>query len=103
MCDSPEKEVKAFMEEKNTTNPSEKNESKKQSKKQEKKNEKSSFSETFKDYKAEFQKIIWPNREEVTKKTVTVIITSLLVGVVIFCMDTVYTAGYDVILNLFVK
>lgn len=91
------------MEEKNTTNPSEKNESKKESKKQEKKGDKPGFSETFRDYKAEFQKIIWPNRDEIAKKTVTVIITSLFIGAIIFCMDTIYTAGYDVILSLLVK
>lgn len=95
----PEKEVK-ILEEKNTTNPNEKNESKQQKVSQAKKSEKPSFSETVKDYKAEFKKIIWPNRSEVAKKTVTVIITSLLVGTIIFCMDTVYTAGYNIILSL---
>lgn len=89
------------MEEKNTTNPNGKNELKKQShSKQDKKSDKPSFSDTVKDYKAEFQKIIWPNRSEVAKKTVTVIITSLFVGAVIFCMDSVYTMGYNLILSL---
>ncbi len=87
------------MEEKNTTNPSEKNESKQSSKKS-RKNEKPGFSETLKDYKAEFQKIIWPKRSELGKKTVTVIVTSLLMGVIITCMDTVYTVGYDFLLSL---
>lgn len=90
------------MEEQNTTNPDEKNELKKESKpkKQDKKSEKPSFSDTVKDYKAEFHKIIWPTRSEVSKKTVTVIITSLLIGAIIFCMDTVYTAGMSFIIGL---
>ncbi|MBS4960705.1 MAG: preprotein translocase subunit SecE [Clostridiales bacterium] len=62
-----------------------------------------SFSETVQDYKAEFHKIIWPKRDEVFKKTGTVIITSLIVGAVIFCMDTIYTSGYDLLLSLLTK
>lgn len=88
------------MEEKNTTNPSEKNELKQAKPKQEKKENKASFSDAVADYKAEFKKIIWPKRDELSKKTVTVIITSLLVGVIIFCMDTIYTTGYNFILSL---
>ena len=95
----PEKEVNS-MEEKNTTNPSEKNELKQAKPKQVKQVNKASFSDTIADYKAEFKKIIWPKRDELSKKTVTVIITSLLVGVIIFCMDTIYTTGYNFILSL---
>lgn len=87
------------MEEQNTTiTPDEKNESK--NSKKPKKEDKASFADTVKDYKAEFGKIIWPNREELSKKTVTVIVTSLLIGAVIFCIDTVYTTGYNFILSL---
>ena len=102
------------MEEKNTTNPNEKNESqpvnenkpaaasapKKAAAATKKEKGKESFSDKAKDYKAEFKKIVWPNRQEVLKKTVTVIVTSLLMGVIIFCMDTVYTTGYNLILSL---
>ena len=56
------------MEENNTTNPNEKNESKKQKKQQPKKNAKPSFSETVADYKAEFKKIVWPTRQDLAKK-----------------------------------
>ncbi len=81
------------MEEKNT-NPNEKNESKKKQKGKE------SFSDICKDHKAEFKKIVWPSRAEVGKKTFTVIVTSLIMGVIIFCMDTVYTLGYDLLISL---
>ncbi|MEY8321760.1 preprotein translocase subunit SecE [Lachnospiraceae bacterium 46-61] len=87
------------MEENNTTNPSEKNESKKQ-KKQPNKNAKPTFSETIADYKAEYKKIVWPTKQDLARKTVTVILTSLLVGVIVSCMDIVYSAGYDCILSL---
>ena len=82
------------MEEKNITNQT--NEVKQtkpapQAKAKKKDNDK----DTFADYKAEFKKIVWPTRIEVVKKTATVII-----GVIIFCMDTVFTAGYSAIIGL---
>ncbi len=77
------------MEEKNITKPSENN----QSKKKEDKN-------SFADYKAEFKKIVWPGKKELSQKTVTVIVTSLIVGAVIFCMDAVFSNGYSAIIGL---
>lgn len=56
--------------------------------------------DTFADYKAEFKKIVWPTRPEVVKSTATVIVTSLIVGAIIFCMDTVFNAGYSAIIGL---
>ena len=85
------------MEEQKNTNLDAKQE---QNKKQKPETKKSSFSDKVQDYKAEFRKIVWPNRAEVGKKTLTVIVTSLLVSVIIFCMDTVYTGGYNALLSL---
>lgn len=86
------------MEELKTANPNEKNEVKKASSKKSPKNEKEGLSKKLADCKAEAKKIIWPNRETVKKNTITVIITSLLIGAIIFGMDTVYTT----VLNLFI-
>jgi len=73
----------------------------KQSKpKKTKKSDKPTFGEIIADYRAEFKKIVWPSRKDLAKQTVTVIFTSILVGLIIFCMDTVYTTGYDFILGL---
>lgn len=52
------------------------------------------------DLKGEFKKIIWPKRAELIKQTMTVIGTSLFVGVIIFCMDTVFNEGYKLLLSL---
>lgn len=82
------------MEEKNTTN--QPNETKSAAKPAAAKSDKDSFA----DYKAEFKKIVWPDRNETMKKTATVIVTSLIVGVIIFCMDSVLTAGYGAIIGL---
>ena len=57
-------------------------------------------SSRFADVKAEFKKIIWPGKAELRKKTGTVIVTSLVMGVIIFAMDTVYTTLYNLVLGL---
>ncbi len=88
-------------EEIKTANPNEKNETKKNSpKKSTKKDEKPGLSQKLADCKAEAKKIIWPNRETMKKNTVTVIATSLLVGAIIFCMDTVYTTVLNLVIGL---
>ena len=76
-------------EELKTTNPNEKNEV-----------EKPGLSEKLADCRAEAKKIIWPNRETLKKNTVTVIVTSLIMGVVIFGMDTVYTTVMNLVIGL---
>ncbi len=62
--------------------------------------EKKSFSEYFREYKGEFDKIIWLSPKDLFKKTVMVIITSFLFGVIIFGMDSVYNLGYDLLVGL---
>lgn len=92
------------MEENNTTsqNENENDESKKEKNVKTKKPKQEAKSERdgFKDYKAEFDRIIWLKKDELAKKTVTVIITSLLVGVIIFCMDAIYSGAYNLVLSL---
>ena len=44
----------------------------------------------FKEVRAEFTKIIWPNRKELFKMTITVIVTSLIFGVLITGFDAVF-------------
>ena len=65
------------------------------------KKEKAPKTSWFTGLKAEFKKIIWPGRKEAGNKTVTVIVTSLIFGLLIFCMDTVFTGVYNVIMSLF--
>lgn len=86
------------MEEKNITNQTNEPKAPKQVKPKQAK--KDNDRDGFSDYKAEFKKIIWPSRSDIVKRTFTVVVTSLMVGVVIFCMDTVFTAGYSSIIGL---
>ena len=48
----------------------------------------------------EFKKIVWPNRKDLMKQTATVIVTSLIIGVIIFGMDTVFGFTYSSIVRL---
>lgn len=57
--------------------------------------------EFFHQFRGEFKKIIWPNRENLTKQTTVVIVTSLLVAGVVFVMDLVYSKGFDFIMKIF--
>ena len=50
--------------------------------------------------KAEFKKIVWPGKTELRKKTGSVIVTSIVMAVIIFAMDTVYTTLYNLVLGL---
>ncbi len=51
--------------------------------------------------KAEFRKIIWPNRDDLIKKTGTVTIVSIVLGVIIAILDFLIQNGIDVLLGLF--
>ncbi len=57
-------------------------------------------SSLIKDAKAEFKKVVWPSRSEARSKTVTVIVTSLIFGLIVFCMDTVFSYAYSTIISL---
>ncbi len=54
----------------------------------------------FKGLKAEYKKVIWPNREEVTKQTIAVVAVSFVVGVLIAVLDMGLQYGIDFIINL---
>lgn len=45
----------------------------------------------LKEIRGEFKKIVWPNRHELYKQTVTVVITSLFFGLIIFVLNVVYS------------
>ena len=54
----------------------------------------------FKGLKAEYKKIIWPNKEEVRKETIAVVLISFVVGLVIAVLDMGLQYGIDFIINL---
>ncbi len=51
----------------------------------------SKFRTFARNIKAEYKKIVWPSRQSLVKQTVTVSITSLGLGLVVFCYDTIFS------------
>ena len=52
----------------------------------------------FKQVKAEFKKIIWPDKKKVTRQTIAVVIISVILGGFIALVDLVVKAGLGLIL-----
>ncbi len=55
----------------------------------------------FREMKSELKKVVWPNRQTVTKNTGTVLLCSLLVGACIWIFDFVAVSAVDMILHVF--
>ena len=54
----------------------------------------------FKGLKAEFKKIIWPNKQSLARQTVAVIAVSVVLGLLIALMDYVIGFGVDFLVGL---
>lgn len=61
--------------------------------------EKAPKKKRFKGIKAEFNKIVWPDKETLTKQTVAVVIVTFLLGVIIYLLDYVIEIGIGFILG----
>lgn len=54
----------------------------------------------FKALKAEFKRIVWPDKEKVIKETTAVVIVTILLGAIIALLDFVIKFGIDKIIQL---
>ncbi|MBR2275121.1 MAG: preprotein translocase subunit SecE [Lachnospiraceae bacterium] len=54
----------------------------------------------FKGLKAEFNKIAWETRENVTKQTISVVVVSVIVGIIIAVLDMILQYGIDFVINI---
>ncbi len=54
----------------------------------------------FDGLKAEFKKIIWPTREDVTKETTAVVVVSVILGAIIALLDFLVQHGIDSLVNI---
>lgn len=52
----------------------------------------------FKGLKAEFHKIVWPDKDTVTKQTIAVVSASIALGLVIAIIDLIIKFGLSFIL-----
>ncbi len=64
------------------------------------KKEKTSKPSFFKGVKAEFKKIIWPDKESLLKQSIAVVCISVVVGVIIAIIDFVMKYGVDFLTSL---
>lgn len=62
------------------------------------KSEKAPKKSWFKGLKAEFKKVIWPDKESVAKQTVAVVVVSVILCVIIAVLDAVIGLGLGFIL-----
>ncbi|MCR4754028.1 MAG: preprotein translocase subunit SecE [Lachnospiraceae bacterium] len=51
----------------------------------------------FDGVKAEWGKIIWPGKDQLTKQTIAVIVTTVVVGVIISLLDTALQYGVSLL------
>jgi len=54
----------------------------------------------FSRIKAEFKKIVWPDRRSVAKQTVAVTIISIMLGLIIAVLDVIFRYGVDFLVGL---
>lgn len=66
----------------------------------ENKTEKAPKTSWFSGLKAEFKKIIWPDKTSLTRQTIAVIVTSVVVGLIIAVLDILIKYGVDFLVNL---
>ena len=50
--------------------------------------------------KAEFKKIIWPDRKSLVKQTGAVVAVSIVLGVMIAVLDFIFQYGIDILVNI---
>ena len=62
-------------------------------------NEKAPKKDFIKGLKAEFSKIIWPDKETLTKQSVVVIAATLVLGIAIAALDLIIKFGLNIVLG----
>ena len=53
----------------------------------------------FAGLKAEFKKIIWPDKDTLTKETVVVVVSTVILGIVIAALDLIIKFGLNIVLG----
>lgn len=53
----------------------------------------------FKGLKAEFSKIVWPDKESLAKQSVAVIVISVILGIIISILDLIVKYGVELLIK----
>ena len=62
-------------------------------------NEKAPKMDFIKGLKAEFSKIIWPDKDTLTKETVVVVVSTVILGIVIAVLDLIIKFGLNIVIG----
>jgi preprotein translocase subunit SecE len=62
-------------------------------------NKKKDSGKFFKDIILELKKVNWPNRSQLSRNTITVIISCFIVGVIIWLLDFGFERMYNLLFN----
>jgi preprotein translocase subunit SecE len=62
-------------------------------------NEKAPKKDFIKGLKAEFNKIIWPDKETLTKQSIVVIVSTIALGIVIAVLDLIIKFGLNIVIG----
>ena len=54
----------------------------------------------FKDRRSEFKKVVWPSRKTVITNTSVVLITMIVTGIGVFCVDSVFAFLFKQLLEM---
>ena len=68
-----------------------------------KENNENVIAKIIKGLKSEWMKIIFPSNEQILNDSITVLICSVIVGLLIFALDSVIGSGYGYLFRLFGK
>ncbi|MBO9313081.1 MAG: preprotein translocase subunit SecE [Chloroflexus sp.] len=55
---------------------------------------------TFRETRSELRQVVWPSREETIRLTVLVVAVSLVIGLLLFIGDTIFTFLYTSLVSL---
>ena len=50
--------------------------------------------------KAEFRRIIWPDKETITKETTAVVVSTVILGIIIALLDLLIKTGLDKVVQI---
>lgn len=50
--------------------------------------------------KAEFRRIIWPDKETITKETTAVVVSTVILGIIIALLDLLIKTGIDKVFQI---
>ena len=54
----------------------------------------------LKGLKAEFRRIIWPDKETITKETTAVVVSTVILGIIIALLDLLIKTGLDKVFQI---